>query len=396
MRVVYLIPGMSGTGGAERSLAAMAPFLAPDVDLHIVTWTGQEGLRSEIESAGATLTNLNADGRRAIGIEFKRLITRLSPDLVHTTLIDADVIGRPVASWSMIPVVSSLVNVNHGVSVIRAGAGGRDRRLLAWSADVVTARLVVRFHALTEHVASTMSRRLAVPRRRIEVIPRGRDPESLGRRTPERRRVARAGLGVLDDRPVIVAAARHEHQKGLDVLIRAASLIARRHPNARVFIGGREGQASAALRQILEELQLQDVVQFIGQRDDVANLMCAADVWCVPSRWEGLGSILIEAMCLEVPVVASAVPAICELGGDPSVFRLVNPDDPSDLASGVMDVLSSPAMAEQRATRAYGRFLSEFGANDVARRMVGFYERSLGSSRLAGRGARLRSPGARD
>ena len=126
-----------------------------------------------------------------------------------------------------------------------------------------------------------------------------------------------------------------------------------------------------------------EVVALLGQRDDVATLMSAADVWCVPSRWEGLGSILVEAMCLEVPVVASAVPAICEIAGDPAAFTLVQPDDPNALARGVLDVLSNPAFAEQRSTIAYGRFLSEFTADDIAQRMIGFYERSLASSRIA-------------
>ncbi len=382
MRVLYLIPGMSGSGGAERSLAAMVPFLVPSVDLHIVTWTGRDDLRSVVESGGASLTNLVADNRRALAREFGRLVDQRKPDLVHTTLIDADVVGRPVAASRLVPVVSSLVNVNHGMSVMRGGAGRLDKRLLAWSTDAATARLVVRFHALTDHVASVMSRRLAVPRGRIEVIPRGRDPQALGRRTSSRRRSVRAALGVEDDRPLVVAAARHEQQKGLDVLIRAVPLILERHPDVRVLIGGREGQVSSDLRRLVQELELGKAVEMIGQRDDVSSLMCAADVWCVPSRWEGLGSILIEAMCLEVPVVASSVPAIRELAGDPPVFTLVRPGDPHDLATGVLDVLADQKSAEQRTRRAHDRFVNEFVAEDVARRMVSFYERALESSRL--------------
>lgn len=385
MRVVYLIPGMSGSGGAERSLAAMAPFLVPAVDLHIVTWTGRDDLRSDIESAGGTVTNLYADSRTVLLREFRRFIARTRPDLVHTTLIDADVVGRPVAVSRLVPVVSSLVNINHGTSVMRTGAGRFDKRLLAWTADATTARSVVRFHALTEHVASIMSRRLVVPRSRIDVIPRGRDPQLLGRRTQARRRDARVSLGVDDDRPVIIAAARHEHQKGLDVLVRAVPLIAQRYPNLRVFVGGRDGQKTSELRALLRELALDGVVELLGQRSDVASLMCAADVWCVPSRWEGLGSILLEAMCMEVPVVASCVPAMKEIAGDPPVFTLVRPDDPHDLATGVLEVLSDPVSAEQRSSRARERFLSNYVAEDVAQRMVGFYERSLESSRLGRR-----------
>jgi glycosyltransferase involved in cell wall biosynthesis len=370
---------MRGAGGAERSLAAIAGDLCTDVDLHVITFTGRNQLGPELVSAGATLSDVGAGSRARIVRSLAQRISDLDADIVHTTLIDADVVGRVAAMVTRTPVVSSLVNVNHDPRR-SMGAGGRARRIAAWGADAASARCVVRFHALTEHVATTMSRRLLVPRRRIDVVPRGRSPTTLGRRSDDRRDRARNDLGVTGR--LVVAAARHEPNKGLDTLVRAISLLPSRCSDVTVAIAGREGTETERLRRLVDDLEVGDRVRWLGQRDDVAELMCAADVWCVPSRWEGLASILIEAMALEVPVVASAVPAIREVAGDPPVFRLVAPEDPVALAEGVADVLDDPDGAAERARRAYDRFLDRFTTRRVAEQMIGFYERALDASRL--------------
>jgi glycosyltransferase involved in cell wall biosynthesis len=238
----------------------------------------------------------------------------------------------------------------------------------------------VRFHALTDHVATVMARRLAIPRHRIDVIPRGRDPVRLGTRTDERRAAARRELGVGPDEPLVIAAARHERQKGLDVLLRAVPAVLARQPRTRFVIAGRNGGASQELAELAGRVA--GAVDFVGQRDDVGELMCAADVWCVPSRWEGFGGILIEAMALEVPAVASDIPPIREVTGTPSCVTLVPPDQPLKLADAICRVFDDPAGAQLRTTHGRQRFLAEFTVDRVADRMVEFYERAHSDSRL--------------
>lgn len=381
MRVVYVIPGMHGGGGAERSLAATLPFLAHDIHADIVTWTGRDDLRAEVETVGATITDLGSVGRVATVRALRDFIQDVGPDIVHTTLIDADVVGRTAAAASRVPVVSSLVNVNHGLDVLRSGAGPLSRRVQAWSADALTARLVVRFHALTDHVASVMSRRLLIPSDRIEVIPRGRDPVRLGMRSPDRRAAARAAHGVRDDQFLVCAAARHERQKGLDVLLRSIPQVVALRPDATFIVGGRHGNQTSELEALVAELGIADAVRFIGQRDDVADLMCAADAWCVPSRWEGFGGILLEAMCLQVPIVASDVPAVREVAGDPPVAALVPPGDHAALARALVAIADDATAAAASARRARQRFLDEFSVDAVSTQMVAFYERALAESR---------------
>jgi glycosyltransferase involved in cell wall biosynthesis len=372
MRVLYLIDSLTA-GGAERSLAAMAPRLvAEGVELDVVYLMERRGVHGELRRAGAGLWSLDGGGGRAGRVaRVRALVRRLRPHLVHTTLFEADVAGRVGAALAGVPSVSSLVNVTyeHGpaTGVPRWKLGG------AMVMDRLTARLARRFHAISRHAAEVAMRVLALPPERIEVIPRGRDPAALGRRSDDRGALARRSLGVDDATPLVIAAARQERQKGLDVLLKAVPRLRALVPEARLVVAGRPGALTDSLRR--EGDRLGAAVGFLGPRDDVPDLLAAADVFAMPSRWEGLGSVLLEAMALEAPVVASDLPAVREVVGHDAL--LVPPGDPDALAAALATTLLDREGAAARAERARARFEASFTADRVADAMLGFYRRAL-------------------
>jgi glycosyltransferase involved in cell wall biosynthesis len=388
VRILYLIDSL-GPGGAERSLAAMAPaYVSQGVELEVGYLVDRPGVHAELEAAGARLFALHGPGGRAgWAWRAERLIASRRPALVHTTLFEADVAGRIGASLARVPVVSSLVNVAYGADHAATPGLRRWKVQGAQLVDAATARRVVRFHANTRHVADVMAPRLRVPRDRLEVIPRGRDPERLGRRDPERRARVRAGLGVGQEAPLLLAVARHEHQKGLDALLEALPGVLGRVPGARLVVAGRDGNQTPLLRATVGRLGLERAVGFLGPRDDVADLLAAADTVVIPSRWEGLSNVLIEAMALEAPVVASDLPTLHDAVADLDTARLVPPDDPARLAAAILANLEDPASARLRAGRARERFLQHFTIDRVVDQMLGFYDRALTRS-VAGRAAR--------
>jgi len=173
LRVLYLIDSLAG-GGAERSLAALAPaYRDRDLQLVVAYLHERPGVRAELEAAGAAVRSLEGPGGLAgAALRARRLVAGTRPDLVHTTLFEADLAGRAAAG--RVPLVTSLVNDAYGAT--QAGAPGvagwkleAARRL-----DAASARRVARFHAISGHVADLMAARLRLPRDRIEVIPRGR------------------------------------------------------------------------------------------------------------------------------------------------------------------------------------------------------------------------------
>jgi glycosyltransferase involved in cell wall biosynthesis len=350
-------------------------FVAAGVRFDVVYLTDRPGLHDTLRQSGAEVHGIF--GRRPQQVrDLHRLLRQRRPDLVHTTLAGANAVGRAAATLARVPVVTSLVNVSYGPEYLN------DPQLKAWKVralhgyDAATAWRVRRFHALTPHVAEVMARRLLVPRSRIDVIPRGRDRKLLGQPNPQRRSAVRQKLGLDRDQFVVLAAARHEWQKGLDVLVGSMPAIRARHADARLLLAGREGNQTAALHAAVDDLGLTDVVTFLGSRDDVPDLMCAADTLVVPSRWEGLGSVLIEAMALYTPIVASDVPPIRQTA-DETCALLVPPADSSALAGAILDVVAGRERTRARVVTAAERFGQRYELDEVCRQMLAFYERAL-------------------
>lgn len=379
MYVVYLIDSLVA-GGAERSLAALAPqYRRLGVRLDVAYLHEREGLAAELTAAGATLLSLAGGGGR-VGWTRRAsaLLRERKPDLVHTTLFEADVVGRLASIITRTPVVCSLVNAAYGPEQLENPALRPWKVRAAQFVDVATARSVRRFHAVSESVADVMSGRLHVRREKMEVIPRGRDAAQLGTRTHDRRAAARAALGVGNDATVVLAVGRHEYQKGFDVLLRATDRLRAQRQNVKVLVAGRDGGATSSLRALVAELKLDATVEFLGTRDDVADLLCAADVFAFPSRWEGSPGAVLEAMALEAPIVATDVAPIREVTDGDKCAQLVPVDDAGALAGALAGAIDGVGVTA-RVAAARERFVNRYTIDRAAEQMVAFYSRALGA-----------------
>lgn len=375
LHVVHVIDSLV-SGGAESSLAVMAPELvAHGVRLDVVALKRRAGVREALVEGGANVTELDGD-RRTWWRSVEHIVRDRQPDLVHTSLFEADLAGRIGARLAHTPVVSTLANESYGAEHRKEYPGRRGRLLGAQLADAATARLTRRLHAVSQRVADTMAPRLRYPRSRIDVIPRGRDERALGRRSEERRARARLQLGIDPSVPVVLAIARQEYAKGLDVLIDTLAPVRHQFPTARYLVAGRAANASDSLHAHLRGTNDASAFTFLGARTDVAELLCAADVFVLPSRREGLPGALLEAMALECPAVVSNLPQIREVV-DESTALLVPPDAVAALETAIRATLADPASARQRSLAARERFVERFTIEPVVERMLAFYERAL-------------------
>ena len=377
MHLLYVIDSLAPFG-AEQSLAALAPrYRARGIALDVAYLKEEQGLLEDLHVGGARCFRVNGRGRAGRVRSLRALIRHRRPNLIHTTLFEADIAGRIAGAAERVPIVSSLVSEPYG----REHA--EDPRIVPWRlrgaqlVDGGTARLVRRFHALTSHTADVMGRRLRIRRSLIDVIPRGRDHLALGVRDPERRRRVRRSLGVGDDERLILSVARQEHQKGLDVLLRAMPAVRAELPNARLLVAGREGGQSPLLRRLADDLDLDGAVSFLGVRRDVPDLLASADAFVFPSRFEGFGCALLEAMALEAPIVASDLGPIREVVGPDTPALLAPPADARSLGRAVVSTLMDRPGAASRADVARARFLQRFTIDRVTDDMVRFYDRAL-------------------
>jgi glycosyltransferase involved in cell wall biosynthesis len=190
------------------------------VDLEIVVLHERQGLTEEVRSAGASVDVLSGSSRRTWMHQATKLIKFRQPDLVHTTLFDADLVGRTAAKLAGVPVVSSLVTTPYG-SEHRTEAGQRAMKTRAAQlADITTSRFVSRFRAVSQAVKDAAVARLRLNPDLVDVIPGGRDSARLGRASAARRSAARGSLQLRNE-PLVLAVGRQEPPKGLDLLLRA-------------------------------------------------------------------------------------------------------------------------------------------------------------------------------
>lgn len=377
LRVLYVIDSLA-PGGAETSLAELAPGLVSDgVDLHVLPLGSRHDLAPALRDAGAEVHDRQgARGRWGNVRAVLEVARRTSPDLIHTTLYEADVSGRTAARLLRLPSSTSIVSDSYGAQHYA------ETRTLALHAarvlDAATARFAGRFHATTEAVADSVAPRLHIPRDKVEVIHRGRDPEVFGFRPPGVREDTRRALTIPLDAPVILTAARLEPAKGLGHLFDALPELAARHPGVVVLLAGKDGKASPALRAAADRLDVD--IRFLGHRTDVASLLAAADVFCFPSEREGFGGVLIEAMAAGCPIVATSIPATVEVlgAGDTGVGLLGPVGNAQALGRNLDTLLSDPARASSLASLGRQRFEDRFTTQAIVEQMARFLRRAAG------------------
>ncbi len=241
--------------------------------------------------------------------------------IIHTHLDYADANVKLAARWAGCRrVVTSVHNAEPG-----------HRRPQWFYLLRLLEALTPRYIAISEAVRRHLVEVERVPPAKVQVIPYGLPPAPAG---PERASLRQA-LGLDDRQPVVGFVGRLTPQKNVAWLLRALA----RLPQVTGLILG-DGEDRPALEQAAGALPN---VRFLGHREQAADWMRAFDVLCLPSRWEGLGLVLVEAMLRRVPVVAARVGPIPEVLGDGRFGWLCESDDVDGLAAALRAALAAPA-----------------------------------------------------
>jgi glycosyltransferase involved in cell wall biosynthesis len=216
-------------------------------------------------------------------------------------------------------------------------------------------------------------------RRRTTTVVHGVDlsrSDGLVARREEMRSQARSELGVADGELLFLTVANLRPEKGYDVLLDAARLIFDRGLPIRVAAVGR-GPLSSVLQPRHRELALGDRFQFLGQRDDVLELLAGADAFVLASRHEGLPVALMEATSVGLPIVASGIGGVPEMLEDEVDAILVPPGDANLLAEAMTRMASDPQLRERLGHRARLRS-SSFDISAANRLVADIYLQAVG------------------
>jgi len=278
------------------------------------------------------------EGRLSVVAQLHDWLTREAPDILHSHSykpnLHAGLAAGPLRARGL--KVMAHYHNQYDAQWQRDGTLGLNAALAAQSDSVVACSA-----AVGDHVRE----RLGVSPERLVIIPNGVDDARFS--TPPSRNAARTRMGLPAERPIIGLVGRISEQKGQDDLLRAATAVRAAIPDVLFVLAGAPDapERLVALQELVASLDLSEAVHFAGFVTDIPTLYAALDVLAAPSRWEGFGLMLVEAMTAGVPIVATAVGAIPEVVGNDGAARLVPPGDIDALSSALVDVLSHPAEA---------------------------------------------------
>jgi glycosyltransferase involved in cell wall biosynthesis len=270
-------------------------------------------------------------------LRYLHLLWRGKFDVVHAHGQDAGILAALARRFFRVPLVLTRHVMDEPETV------WRERLRACWT--LAAFRRADKVIAVSSASADHLSRRAAIARSIIEVIPNGIEIAQFARSDLVRNRAElrhRIGVACTEQMVLVVAALRRG--KGHEVLIEAWPHIQRRLPHARAFfVGG--GERRAALESRCRRLGA--AVTFLDWRDDIAELLTASDLVVSPSHSEAYPTSLMEAAAAGRPIVATRVGGVAEIVDHGRNGLLVAPGDVTGLAEAVCEVLSNVRLASR-------------------------------------------------
>ncbi len=358
-------------GGAERIVFDLVRSAERDrIRPVVAALDGRGSYAGRIREAGIPVHDLGAYSIWRLDAiwRLRRLLRSERIDLLHTHLVHASVVGRLAARPLRIPVLST----SHIV----------ERRPLWWhfALDRRTARWCRRIVCVSEAVRRFQQQRTGLPDAIYEVVPNGIDLDRFA--DPPSKLSVRQRLHLPEKALVVGTLGRFDPQKGMDLLVQAAAEPALASREIVVVLAG-YGPEEEALRRMGRRLMLgPGRLRFAGYQESAESYLPALDLFVCPSRWEGFGLVVAEAMACGLPVVASAVDSLPELVRDGVEGRLVPPEDPGAIARVAAELLADP-----EARRRMGAAGRERAERFSLGRMAADYER-IYAELLEGEGGR--------
>ena len=372
MRVALIIDSLR-IGGAQKLVTQFVSAVSRQtIETTVISLRGDPVASNLdlIRSAGAEIESFPShsllDVRRLM-----RLIRYLREekfDLIHTHLSYANILGCLAGRFAGIPVIATLHSTGHDPE--------QKSRLITRLEEVILRYFARRILAVGYTVASTFQDRLGS--RAMDIIPNG-VPAPIDF-APLARQQLRREIAGDENRVVIISIGRFVPAKGYEDMIEAFEILHRRDPRPVLVIAG-VGKLFEKIKSQISELQLESVVNCLGARNDVPQLLAASDIYISSSHWEGLPMALLEAMMAGLPTVATSVGDIPKVV-TPETGILVPPQDPACLAEALGDLVSMPEKARAMGAAARTRATQEYSLDIWIKRLTSLYEETVSQSRV--------------
>jgi len=359
IKLAYLISSAE-IGGAEKMFLVLGQSLQKKgFDVRFFLIRGKGKFSRELRQAG--LETEVTDFRKGIGetSRFFKSMAVYKPDILHTVLFWANIIGRVTGRILKLPVI-----------ICSQRSTDPWRKWYHWLLDRLTAYYC---HAIVSNSYAgkkVLEKKGILPQEGIYVIPNGLEVRQV-------KPWSKGSLGLEPEEMAIVTVGNLRPAKGHSFLLLAAAEVLKQRPQVKFIIVG-EGPLEKELKKQAVDLNIATRVQFMGFQKEPSGIVAAGEIFVLPSLWEGCPVALLEAMSLGKPCVATSVgdiPMIIKSGVD---GLLVAPGKPGELARALLELLDDEKMRQNLGKQAYRKIKDFYSLEKMVDSYVKFYCSCLG------------------
>lgn len=367
IKIFYVIDSFD-MGGAQRQLLEVMRRLDPRRYQAVVCplWPLM-ALEADYQQTSWPIIRVHKRTQLDVSVVWRlaRAMRAFRPHIAHTWLFTGNLWGRMAAALARVPGVIASER-----TVVPKGRSRPDESfvngILAGVTDIVTANSQEGLRKLKFISGITPPAR--------KVIYNGVDLQHFNsRRVQSTTSELKKSLGIAPDSLILGNIGRLTEQKGQDVLLQATRLLVHSGKNLQVVIVG-GGPRRQDLDNLAENLGLRGSVLFLGPRSDIPQLLSLFDIFVLPSRWEGFPNVVLEAMAMAKPVVATDVAGVSELVEHGVTGLLVEAEKPEALAQDLLRLMDNPGLAAQMGAAGRQRVERQFSVERMVAKTTALYD----------------------
>ena len=349
MNILHLIDSLD-IGGAQIRLIN---------DLRFINKTKFNNVVCSLNGKGKLSDEITSLGIKSL-FKLVKIIRQNRVDVIHTQLFFSDIYGRLFGKILKVPFIVTTVQS----SVYEPDAGylySLKRKLVDRYSGIFCNR---KFIAVSDFVKDSISKHLKIRKERIEVIPNYVDFVQVNKIDREKLTRLMDELCLEPKEIALITVGRLNPAKGIEYLLKAFSDLCKKYDNLRLIIVG-DGFLKENLERQSSMYKISNKVMFLGERDDVKELICLSDIFIFPSLSEGMPVSLLEAMAIEKPCIASDIGPHREIINNNENGMLVRVKNAEDIVEAVKILIEKPKKARELAQNGRDFVEREFNIQNV-------------------------------